>query len=99
MMQYGLYTSDDGLINCALWISDDTFTVMGFTAPLARTPRRPKKLLVRKQVFANSVGHEIRLAMPTIIAPYNFPGPVTIRGDATYVPTGVLGEINRGEAT
>jgi len=98
-MRFGLYTSDDGLINCALWMHNDTFTVMGFTSPTIPTPRRPKKLQVRKQVFANSVGHEMRLPMPTIIAPYTFPGPVTIRGDATYVPTGVLGEINKGEAT
>jgi hypothetical protein len=98
-VRYGEYTSDDGLIVCALWIDDDTYAVMGFASPAIATYRRPADLLTRKQVFVNSVGKEIRLVMPTTTPTHAFPTPVTIRGDATYIPVAILGELNRGEAS
>ena len=95
---YGLYTTDDGSIQIALWLELDTFVVMGFTPAPLGTERTPQKLRVRRQTFVNIHGDSISLPYPTVAAPYGFE-TATVRGDPTYWCVGQTDEIGTGEST
>ena len=95
---YGLYESDDTVIETALLMHPDTFAVQSFVPPTLSTPRRPQKLSPRREVFWNSVGHKIELPAPTVYWPHPMGTFATIRGDPTYVKTAQVGELNRAEA-
>lgn len=96
-MRYGTYTSDDGHITCALWISDDTFTVMGFSPAAIDTPRKVHGLELRKIRFVNARGNSIALPFPTTVVPFGFQ-PVTVRGDPSFFATEVIAEVNKAES-
>ena len=94
----GLYTTDDGQIQCALWVDPDTFVTMGFSSPAIGTPNRPQNLRPRKEVFLNADGKLLRLPFPTPIPPWQFSTPVTLRGDPTYQPFAIDAERNFAES-
>lgn len=94
---FGEYFSDDGHIHCALEMSPDTFAVMGFSTPAAGTPRRPKGLLPRKQLFQNTAGKLLELPYSTVGYPFTF-GFVTLRGDPSFMAVGARAESNRAES-
>lgn len=94
----GLYTTDDGMLRCALDLDPDTIAQMGFAAPALDTPRRPHRLLTRKEVFINAAGRVLRLPYPNSSPPYALGATATLRGDPTYIAIATLGEVNRAES-
>jgi hypothetical protein len=92
------YTTDDGVLTCALLLAPDTVTVMGFVASVTGTPRAPQGLLTRKEVFINAGGKRLELPVPVASGALPLGGYYTIRGDPTYFAVRTVTEINRAEA-